>query len=117
MKVKRNVYGQKQVGRVWNQYLTNKLINKVGFTQPEVGECQFYRGNILYVLYTDDSIILVATKQETINDIKAAGLEISVEGNLQDFHGANIQRREDGSMKFRQPNLERQVCKELRFNK
>jgi Reverse transcriptase (RNA-dependent DNA polymerase) len=35
LKVLNNVYGQKQAGRVWYQYLTNKLlvINDLKFTQ------------------------------------------------------------------------------------
>ena len=41
LKVKRNVYGQQQAGRVWNKYLVDKLTNEVGFTQSEVDECLF----------------------------------------------------------------------------
>ena len=116
LKVKRNVYGQKQAGRVWNKYLVDKLTNEVGFTQSEVDECLFYRGNSLYVLYTDDSIILAPTTEETeevIADIKAAGLNITVEGDLQDFLGVNIQREGDNMIRLSQPHLERQICKEL----
>ena len=43
LKIHRNIYGQKQAGRVWNKYLTNKLINKVGFKQSKVDECVFYK--------------------------------------------------------------------------
>jgi hypothetical protein len=57
LKLNRNVYGQKQAGRVWNKYLVDKLVNEVGFKQSEVDECVFYKGKMLYVLYTDDSII------------------------------------------------------------
>ena len=31
LRVDRNVYGQKQAGRVWNKYLVKKLVNEVGF--------------------------------------------------------------------------------------
>jgi hypothetical protein len=41
---------------VWNQYLVTKLI-ELGFKQSRVDECAFYRGETLYVLYTDDSLI------------------------------------------------------------
>ena len=116
LKVKRNVYGQKQAGRVWNKYLTDKLTNEVGFTQSDVDECLFYKGNIIYVLYTDDSIIISPSQQEAegvIRDIRAAGLNITVEGDLRDFLGVNIQRDDDGGMRLSQPHLERQICKEL----
>ena len=33
LKIHRNIYGQKQAGRVWNHYLVNKLANELGFKQ------------------------------------------------------------------------------------
>ena len=57
LKIKRNYYGQKQAGRVWNKYLVHKL-KKVGFKQSAFDECLFYKGNAVYVLYTDDSLIV-----------------------------------------------------------
>ena len=116
LKVKRNVYGQKQAGRVWDQYLNAKLTKEVGFTQSSVDECLYYRGNVLCVLYTDDSIILAPTVEETegvIADIRAAGLNITVEGDLQYFLGVNIKKFQDGSVKLSQPHLEQQICREL----
>ena len=57
LKLNKNVYGQKQAGRVWNKYLVNELVNEIGFKQSEVDTCVFYKGNVMYVLYTDDSIL------------------------------------------------------------
>ena len=57
LKVEKNIYGQKQAGRVWNQHLVRKLANDVGFTQSEHDKCLFYKGNVIYLLYTDDSIL------------------------------------------------------------
>ena len=57
LKMHKNVYGQKNAGRVWNKYLVDKLVNKLKFKQSAIDECVFYRRNVLYVLYTDDSII------------------------------------------------------------
>jgi hypothetical protein len=108
LKIHRNIYGQKQAGRVWNQYLVDKLVNKVGFKQSKVDECVFYRGNVIYVLYTDDSILAGPDKAEidkVIADIKKAKLDITVEGDIQDFLGVNIERKDDGSIHFTQPHL------------
>ena len=33
LKLHKNVYGQKQAGRVWNKYLVRKLTKELGFTQ------------------------------------------------------------------------------------
>ena len=36
LQIYRNIYGQKKAGRVWNKYLVDKLINKLGFRQSKV---------------------------------------------------------------------------------
>jgi Reverse transcriptase (RNA-dependent DNA polymerase). len=104
---------------VWNKYLLNKLVNKVGFKQSEVDECVFYKGNMLYVvLYTDDSIIAGPNKEEierVIELIKKTGLNITIEGDLQDFLGINIQRENDGSIYLSQPHLIEQILDDLRL--
>ncbi len=56
LKLKKNLFGQKQAGRVWNQHLVNRL-KEVGFIQSEIDECLFYKGKSVFVLYTDDSIM------------------------------------------------------------
>ena len=56
LQIKKNIYGQKQAGRVWNKHLVQQL-RQVGFKPSDVDECVFYKGNIIYVLYTDDSIL------------------------------------------------------------
>jgi hypothetical protein len=78
----RNVYGQKQAGRVWNQHLTKILINRVGFTQSKVDDCIFYKGQVMYVLYTDDSILAGPDEDEitqVIADMRKAKLDITIE--------------------------------------
>ena len=51
LKIHRNIYGQKQAGRVWNQYLVRKLVKDLGFKQSSVDECVFYRGSTLCPIY------------------------------------------------------------------
>jgi hypothetical protein len=43
LKLVKNLYGQKQAGRVWYQHLRKKLI-KLGFKPSEHNECVFYYG-------------------------------------------------------------------------
>ncbi|NER25784.1 MAG: hypothetical protein F6J96_34845, partial [Symploca sp. SIO1C2] len=109
LKLVRNLYGQKQAGRVWNQYLVKRLTEKVGFKQSKVDECVFYRGRVMYVLYTDDSLLAGPTKEEVdavVRDIKAAKLDITEEGDIKDFLGVNIKRDEEqGTVTFTQPHL------------
>ncbi len=53
LKLKKNLFGQKQAGRVWNQHLVDKLKEVLGFIPSEIYECLFYKGKSVFVLYTD----------------------------------------------------------------
>mgnify|MGYP006197428943 FL=1 len=48
----------------------------------------FYRGRVIYCLYTDDSILAAPTDEEleeVIWDMKSTGLDLTVESILEDF--------------------------------
>jgi hypothetical protein len=118
LKLHKNVYGSKNAGRTWYQYLTKKLIEEVGFVQSKVDECVFYKGKVMYVLYTDDSVLAGPDRKEieaVIADIKKAKLDITVEGDIQDFLGINIDRKEDGSIHLTQPHLIDSILEDLRL--
>ena len=119
LKIHRNIYGQKQAGKVWNDFLVKKLTEELGFKQSRSDECVLYKGNVLYVLYTDDSILAGPNREEleqVIEDIKKSGLNITVEGDLQDFLGVRIDRMEDGGISLTQPQLIDQILKDLRMD-
>jgi hypothetical protein len=65
LKIHKNLYGGKAAGQIWNQYLVKKL-KKIGFNQSEVDECVFFHGNVVYVLYNDDSILAGPDKADQI---------------------------------------------------
>ena len=118
LKLRHNVYGQTQAGRVWNQYLVDHLVNTVGFKQSKVNEYVSYHGNVIYVLYTDDSILAGPSQDEidqAISNIKGAGLNITVEGDVQDFLGVNIERHDDGTITFSQPHLIDKILQTVRL--
>ena len=105
LKIHRNIYGQKQAGRVWYKYLRNKLVNEVGFKQSSIDKCIFYRGRTIYMLYTDDSILAGPDKGEInqiIKDIEKLGLNVTDEGDIQDFLGVNINMMKDGTIHLTQ---------------
>jgi hypothetical protein len=116
--IHRNIYGQKQAGRVWFQYLLKKL-ESVGFEQSKHDECVFFKGKMMYVLYTDDSILAGPDRKEiarTVKRMEAAGLDITIEGDLTDFLGVNIDRHDDGTIHLTQPHLIHQILKDLRYD-
>ena len=62
---------------------------------------------MIYVLYTDDSVLFGPTRKEIdncIHDIQAAGLKITIEGDIKDFLGVNIKQKPDGTTTFSQPH-------------
>jgi hypothetical protein len=73
----------------------------------------------MFVLYTDDSIIAGPDPKEidsVIKEIQKVGLDITVEGTLEDFLGVNISRKADGSTHLTQPHLIDQILKDLRLD-
>ena len=62
----------------------------------------------MYVLYTDDSILMGPDEkelEEVIALIKAQGLELTVDGDISDFLGVELKREADGSINCTQPQL------------
>ena len=115
LKLHKNTYGQKNAGRVWNEYLVKKL-KQIGFKQSKIDECVFYRGTVMYVLYTDDSILAGPDPKEikkVIKLMKQVKLDVTEEGTLEDFLGVNINRKTDGSIHLTQPQLINTVLKDL----
>ena len=94
LKLHHNLYGQKQAGRVWYEYLRKWLVTKAGFIQSKHNECLFYWGKVMYALYIDDSILGAPTQKEleaAIKVIQDAKLQITLEGDLTDFLGVKIE--------------------------
>ena len=96
-----------------------KLTEDVSFVQSKVDECILYKGNVIYLLYTDDMILAGLDKSEideVIEQVRGAKLNITVEGDLQDFLGVHITCEADGSVHFAQPHLIDKILKDLRLD-
>ena len=107
LKIKKNTYEKKQVGRVWNKHLCAKL-EKVGFKQSIIDECVFYKEDMIYVLYTDNNILAGPSEQRIqakIKQMQETGLQLTIEGDLEDFLGVNINRTLGGDIHLTQPYL------------
>ena len=119
LKLKKNLFGQRQAGRVWNQHLIERL-KAVGFVASQIDECLFYKGQSVFVLYTDDSILAGPNSKELdsiIEDMRKAELDLTVEGDIADFLGVKIEKSKDGkSFSLTQPHLIDDIIKELRLD-
>jgi hypothetical protein len=56
-KLLKNIYGQKQAGRVWNSFLVDKL-TLLGYTSSLIDDYVFFRSDIIFMVYLDDGIFL-----------------------------------------------------------
>ena len=75
LKRKKNLYGQKQAGRIFYLHLKEGL-ERIGFKASSVDECLFYRGTTMFVVYVDDGIFFGTNKEDilsAIQDLKDAG--------------------------------------------
>ena len=83
LKLLKNLYGQKQAGRVWSQHLSQGL-KDIGFEPSNVDECVFYRGKVIFLVYVDDGIF-ISPDQEGINkaimDLQSRNLILRIKVN------------------------------------
>ena len=72
LKLIKNLYGQKQAGRVWNKYLQEGL-SKIGFVPSKLEPCLYYREKVtLLLVYIDDCIMFSPTKKELEKVVKGS---------------------------------------------
>ncbi|KAL7475205.1 hypothetical protein ACHAW6_001131, partial [Cyclotella cf. meneghiniana] len=75
-----NIYGQKQAGRVHNQYLVRKL-ESIGFTQSQIYECISYRDTVIFIIYVDDGIFLGSfddQQSHILRELSDLGLKLRI---------------------------------------
>jgi hypothetical protein len=107
LKLEKNIYDQKQAGRVWNSFLVDKLTS-IGFTTSLIDDCVFFCGEIIFMVYVDNGIFLGINDlhlQEVIKEIQNLGLNIEDQGHPADYVGVNIKKLKDGHYEFTQRAL------------
>ena len=85
LKLLKNLYGQKQAGRVWNSFLVDKLTS-LGYTSSLIDDCVFFRDNINFMVYVDDGIFLGnddAQLLQAIKEIQGLGLNLRIRATQQ----------------------------------
>ena len=112
---KRNIYGGKDSGRVWYLFLRAKL-ESIGFKVSNHDDCVFFKGKAMYVLYTDDSILVGPSQRELddiITKIKSTGLDLTSENGIDDFLGVNIKHQSNGTIHMTQKRLIQSILDDL----
>ena len=105
-KLLRNLYGLKDAGRTWYQFLLFGLERR-GWKQSDIDSCLFTKGTTILILYVDDAILVSPNKSEIASCIKSLQEEFSLtaEGPLQDYLGIRFDRKPDGTIELTQPQL------------
>ena len=92
-----SLYGLKQANRQWHLKFKEQLLAR-GFTPSQADPALFIKtdsqGNVLAMVYVDDSLIAGKTQQElqTVVDLLAAIFEVKDLGEPEDFLGIQIVR-------------------------
>jgi hypothetical protein len=116
LQILKNLYGQKQAGKVWYDYLG---LEEIGFVRSTVDECVFYYKSSVLLVYVDDSILMGPNEGELKHLIKEMGMRCKVqeEGDLCDYLGIQIKKGDDGSMTLTQPQLIDSILKDMKLDK
>lgn len=99
----KNIYGNKEGGRCWYEFLVDGLTKKVGFEHSTINQCVFYRkSTTILIVYVDaDSILMGPNKDEidqAFKDLEAADFRVTDEGDMSDFFlGVAYTKEADGS--------------------
>jgi hypothetical protein len=90
---------------------------KLGFKPSEHDECIFYHGKTIFIVYTDDTILLGPNKSDIGNLVKLLAQTFKTEdqGELSDYLGIKIERKQDGTMEWTQPTLIPSMLQDIRL--
>jgi hypothetical protein len=112
LKLRKNIYGTKQAGRVWNKHV-NRGLTKLEFNVSAVDPCVY-----CHVLYVGDGIFAGSSNLEIAMLIKRMQLEFNVtdEGGIKEYLGVLVEKQPDGTLQLSQPQLIKQILDDLWFN-
>ena len=119
LKLTKNIYGQKQAGRVWNKYLDERL-GEISFKPSKMDPCLYFRGCIALLVYIDDCIIFgpdVAELDKVVKEMRTSSKKFRVEDlrNVKDFLGIQVTRGKDKTITLNQPQLIDSILKDMKF--
>jgi hypothetical protein len=120
LKLKQNIYGGSNSGRIWNEYLDAGL-KAIGFKQSSIDECVYYRKDVMFLCYVDDGIFVSPSSKsvdQAIRDLSnpkkaKARFVIEDQGDISDYLGINFEKLPDGKFKLSQPHLIDQIIEEV----
>ncbi len=91
---------------------------ELGFKPSQHDECVFYYGKTVFIVYTDDTILLGPDKDEIDLLVRRLSRSFKIEdqGDLSDYLGIKIERKPDGTLEWTQPTLIQSILKDLKLD-
>ena len=120
LKLLKNLYGLVDASNTWFQCLRNALLKR-GFTQSRIDPCVFVKGNLIFITYVDDCILLCPDEgpiNDTISSLKKEFV-LTDDGDLSAYLGIKVTKNADGSILMAQPALIQRIieCVKLTDNR
>ena len=101
---------------MWQQHLFKGLLD-MAFTQSNTDECVTYKGQSMFMVYTDDGIFCGPDMDE-INDLFSElgkHFEITDEGEIDEYLGVKVTRIDSKTIGLTQPHLIDSIIEDLGF--
>jgi hypothetical protein len=115
LKLKKNIYEQKQARRVWHEHLKAAL-EDIGFTASKIDECVFYKVTTMFLCYVDDGIFAGPSREEiedVIEQLRMRGFKVEDKGTMQDYLGINIEYLPGDKIRLTQPQIIDSILEEV----
>ena len=106
LKLQKNLYGLKDGQVSWHEHIKAGLLPR-GFRQSKVDPCLFIKGTILLVLYVDDAALFSPNSTAINCEIMSLkqSLELTDEGELQDYLGTRLTKHPEGWIELQQKKM------------
>ena len=90
----------------------------MGFTPSDYDPCQYYKKNIVRLIYIDDCLVFSPDPKlidKTISDLRNSSKNFKIDDqcDVSDFLGIEVTHLKDGSIKLTQPHLIDVILKDL----
>ena len=118
LKQTKNIYGQKQAGRVWNKYLDEGL-GEIGFKPSKMDPCLYLCARIALLVYIDNCIMFgpdMVELDKVVKEMRTSSKKFRVKdlGDIKDFLGNQVTRGKDKTIKLNQQLID-STLKDVKF--
>ena len=119
LKLTKNIYGQKQAGRVWNKYL-GKGLGEISFKPSKMDPCLYFHGRIALLVYIDDCIMFgpdMVGLNKVVKEMRTSSKKFRVEelSDIKDFLRIQVMRGKDKTITLNQLQLIDSILKDVKF--